>query len=254
MSSYIGRHAELYDLFYADKPYREEAAFVDHCLQKYGAGGRRVLELACGTGRHAFELEKIGYQVTAVDYSADMLKRARENSSLNASQVVFQQQDMTALSLGEGRFDAAVCLFDSIGYVASDGRVAKVLAGVHRHVRAGGLFVFEFWHAAAMLSSYEPVRVRRWNTADGQVLRISETHLDQKTNLAQVTYSVYELRADGTYAAFSETQTNRCFVIPEMADFLSSAGFTPLKWFAGFSEADDISDQTWHIVAIARNN
>ena len=69
MSSYAGRHAELYDLFYADKPYAEEAAFVHRCLKKFGASStREVLELACGTGRHAFELEKHGYRITAIDH------------------------------------------------------------------------------------------------------------------------------------------------------------------------------------------
>ena len=73
-SSYIGRHAELYDLFYAEKPYAEEAKFVDACIQQFGEGAsKKLLELACGTGRHALEMEKLGYKVIATDYSADML-------------------------------------------------------------------------------------------------------------------------------------------------------------------------------------
>ena len=48
MISYLGRHAELYDIFYADKPYALEAAFVHQCLQSYSQEPvHRLLELAC---------------------------------------------------------------------------------------------------------------------------------------------------------------------------------------------------------------
>jgi len=82
MSSYVGRHAELYDIFYADKPYGKEAAFVHQCLQHYSLGTtHRVLELACGTGSHALALEQKGYKILATDYSTDMLACARRKGA-----------------------------------------------------------------------------------------------------------------------------------------------------------------------------
>jgi SAM-dependent methyltransferase len=253
MSSYLGRHAELYDLFYAAKPYVAEAAFVHQCLQQYSAPApRRVLELACGTGAHAFALEKFGYQIIAIDYSEDMLAVARRKAATLSSQVDFRWQDMRALDLSERPFDAVICLFDAIGYVATNDALRQVLQGVHRHLRAGGLFVFEFWHAGAMLNHYDPVRVRRWKTLQGEVLRISETALDVAQQLASVTYSVYELRADATFSSFAETQTNRYFLVQEMTALLTVNGFTPLKYFAGFTADENITNETWHIVAVAR--
>ncbi|HLA82641.1 MAG TPA: methyltransferase domain-containing protein, partial [Thermoleophilia bacterium] len=78
MTSYAGRHAELYDVFYSDKPYAAEAAFVHECFGRYaGFPVRRLLELACGTGRHAIELAKMGYELVATDNSPDMLASAR---------------------------------------------------------------------------------------------------------------------------------------------------------------------------------
>ena len=252
MASYAGRHAELYDIFYADKPYVEEAGFVHRCLRQYGAGPvRRLLELACGTGSHAFALESLGYSVLATDYSEDMLERARRKAADLSSAVEFRTQDMRALELGN-EFDAAVCLFDSIGYVATNDAVKQLMRGVHRHLRPDGLFLFEFWHAAAMLRGYDPVRVRRWTTTDGEVVRISETTLDVVHQLSSVAYTVYELRRDGTYSSFSETQINRYFLVQEMAGWLSTTGFEPLKWFAGFTEDESIDEETWHVVVLAR--
>ena len=253
MSSYIGRHAELYDLFYAAKPYVDEAAFVHRCLQQHSTTApHRLLEVACGTGAHAFALERFGYQIVATDYSEDMLAVARRKVTLGSSEIDFRWQDMRALNLPERPFDAVICLFDAIGYVVTNDALSQVLQGVRRHLRADGLFVFEFWHAGAMLKHYEPVRVRRWQTPHGEVLRISETALDVAQQLANVTYSVYELRADGTFTSFTETQTNRYFLIQEVAALLMANRFTPLKWFAGFLDDEEISDETWHIVAVAR--
>lgn len=253
MVSYQGRHSELYDLFYSDKPYADEARFVHHCLQRYGDGQtHRLLELACGTGSHALELERLGYEVVATDYSEDMLACARRKASERLSRVDFRWQDMRALNLTDEPFDAAICLFDSIGYVVTNEALLQVLRGVHRHLRPNGLFVFEFWHAAAMLRSHEPLRVRRWVRPEGEVLRISQTQLECIKQLSRVTYSVYELRNDSTFSSFQEVQTNRYFLVQEMAAFLSACRFSPVKWCAGFSWGESIDEGTWHVVAVAR--
>lgn len=251
-ASYIGRHAELYDVFYADKPYEDEVAFVHQCLKEYGvAPTGRLLELACGTGKHALALERLGHDVVATDYSPDMLEVAKRRAASSGSSVEFLKQDMQGLDLGT-QFDAVICLFDSIGYVATNEALRQVLAGVYQHLRPGGLFLFEFWHAGAMLRSYDPLRVRRWPVADGEILRISETTLDLVKQLSSVTYTVYELRRDGTYSDFQETQVNRYFLVQEMAERLSTSGFESLKWFAGYADNERIDQETWHIVALAR--
>jgi SAM-dependent methyltransferase len=252
LTSYAGRHAELYDLFYAEKPYAAEAAFVDQCLRSYSVGpAKRLLELACGTGTHAFQLEQRGYQIVATDYSQAMLERAMKKASQTSSHVEFRLLDMTQLDVA-GSFDAAYCLFDAIGYVATNAALEQVFRGVQKHLRSDGLFVFEFWHAGAMLRHYDPVRIRRWQTGNGLVLRLSETTLDYAKQLSRVTYSIYELNSDGTYVALTETQVNRYFLLQEMAAWLTATGFTPVKWFAGFADDENISDETWHIVAVAR--
>lgn len=253
MSSYLARHAELYDLFYAEKPYAEEALFVHRCLQRYSsAPSHRLLELACGTGSHAFALEKFGYQILATDYSEDMLAIARKRAHRISSRVEFRAHDMREISITDGPFDAVVCLFDSIGYARTNDGIRRVLQGVCRHLRPDGLFIFEFWHAAAMLRSYDPVRVRRWHTDQGEVIRISETRLSCGEQLSHVTYSVYELNHDGTYRTFEETLTNRYFLVQEMSHWLTSSGLMPVKWFAGFSDDENIDEETWHVVAVAR--
>lgn len=255
MSSYVGKHAEYYDTIYADKPYAQEAQVVHASLQKHATGKiTRLLELACGTGRHAFELEKLGYQIVAIDYSKDLLVVAERNAKELKSKVDFRLQDMRELSLTGDLFDAAYCLFDSIGYVQSNEAIQQVLAGVHRHLRQDGLFIFEFWHAAAMLRKYESRRERRWKTKSGELVRVSSTRLDVPKQLAEVTYHFEEIAPDGHTETFSETQVNRYFLVQEMTLFLQDAGFEPLDWLTAYQPGELITEDTWHILAIARLN
>ena len=253
MSSYSGIHAELYDVFYGDKPYQDEAAFIHHCLVRYGDGSvRRLLELACGTGTHALELEKHGYEIVATDYTEDMLACARQKAARVKSEINFQRKDMRTLDYSPQSFDATVCLFNAIGYVTTNDELAQVFRGVHQQLRPGGLFVFDFWHAGAMLRSYDPIRVRRWTVPEGEILRISETRLECARQLGHVTYTVCVLRNDGTYTRITETQANRFFLVQEMAGILSYHGFQPIRWFAGYRDDEEITEQTWHVLAIAR--
>lgn len=250
-SSYVGHHADLYDLFYAKKPYAEETQFVHHCIQRANPKSKKILELACGTGTHSLLLEKYGYQITATDYSADMLARAREKAESQNSKVEFLLQDMRNLDMPNQAFDAIICLFDSIGYVETNENISRVFQNVREHLKPGGVFIFEFWHAGAMLKHYDPLRVLRLRVPHGEILRISETVIDYAKQLCHVTYSIYELNDDGKYSFLSETQTNRFFLVQEMSQFLINCGLSPVEWFAGFDLGKKINDETWHVLAVA---
>jgi ubiquinone/menaquinone biosynthesis C-methylase UbiE len=253
MPSYLGRHAELYDLFYEGKDYEGEARFVHAALERHAEGpARRLVDLACGTGRHARALERLGHEVVGVDSSASMLEVARARGTAAGSAVRFVEGDLRDLHVPGAPFDAATCLFDSIGYVQTNEALARALAGIRRTVRPGGLLALEFWHAAAMLRDFDPVRVRRWSTPQGEVQRISETELDCERQLARVTYRVQETRPDGTFSGFEEVQVNRYFLVQEMAQWLTSSGFEPLAWHDGYSVEGRVTERTWHVVALAR--
>ena len=249
---YGGQFAELYDVFYASKPYKEEAGFVHRCIGEYGQGeSRKMLELACGTGRHAIHFAELGYQVTAIDSSPEMLARAK-GAAKDDSKIEFKELDMRDIARIAGSYDVVVCLFDSIGYVQTDAGLDTVFSGIRARLRHAGLFIFEFWHAPAMLRAYDPVRARRLPIEGGTIIRISQTTVDPKLSLAEVTYDFYELKDDGTYNTIVEKHVNRFFTLGEIESFAARHHFSRCAFHAGFQAEAGISDQTWHVLAILK--
>ena len=75
-------YASAYDVMYAGKDNTAECDAVVGLFQKFGDGKiSRILDLGCGTGRHAVEFAKRGFDVTGVDFSEAMLSRARERAN-----------------------------------------------------------------------------------------------------------------------------------------------------------------------------
>jgi len=85
-------------------------AEVDFLIETLGlSAGASVLDVGCGTGRHAIELARRGYRVTGVDISAGMLEQAKKDAQATGVQVQWRHENATAFTVNE-RFDGVICL------------------------------------------------------------------------------------------------------------------------------------------------
>jgi len=212
-----------------------------------------VLDLACGSGRHAFEFATMGHSVTGVDYSPDLLAVARAAAESRGLDVRFVEQDMRVLDVDGGPFDAVTCLFDSIGYLLTNEPIVEALRRARQHLAPHGVLAVEFLHAPAVLRHASPVRVRRLPTpAGGTLYRISEVRLDTARQTMHVDYELLDLNEAGTAVShWTETHDNRYFSLEEMRALFQSAGLTS-QFIPAYGEADTIDDSVWHVIAIAR--
>jgi SAM-dependent methyltransferase len=132
--------AQYYDKIYSFKDYYKEVQILIGAVYTYGRSpGNRLLDVACGTGRH---LQYLGRQfaVEGLDISAEMLELARRRNP----GVPFHQGDMKDFDLGRA-FDVVTCLFSSIGYVKTLERLTQALACMANHLVPGGILVIESW-------------------------------------------------------------------------------------------------------------
>jgi ubiquinone/menaquinone biosynthesis C-methylase UbiE len=136
--------AKHYDLLYSWKDYKKEAETIRELIRIHKKSpGIDLLEVACGTGKHA-ELLQDDFSIVATDLNEDMLRIARRR----CKRVSFVRADMVDLDLGR-QFDVVLCLFSSIGYVRTRARLRKTLLNFARHLKVGGFAIIEPWWTKA---------------------------------------------------------------------------------------------------------
>ncbi len=112
--------------------------------------GERVLDLACGKGRHSRELQKHGLEVVGLDLSKNSIQEAKIYES---EDMVFDIHDMRKTLVKYGKFDAVFNVFTSFGYFTSRDEDVKSLKNVAKALVPGGQFVQDYINAAAVLDS-----------------------------------------------------------------------------------------------------
>ena len=249
--SVFGNYARYYDLLYRDKDYAGEAAYVAGLLRRHAPAARSVLELGCGTGRHAELLSGAGYRIMGIDRSAEMLTRARERSDAAGTGLEFAQGDICALDLGR-RFDAALSLFHVVSYQVDNDALRGLFAGVRDHLVAGGVFVFDAWYGPAVLTDRPAVRVLRLADERIEVTRVAEPVMHAARNVVDVNYEILiRDKAGGGVEQVCESHAMRYLFEPEIELLLAEAGMelaASEEWLTGKAPGFD----TWGVCFVAR--
>ncbi len=103
---------------------------------------KTILDVGCGTGRHAIELAKRGYSVTGIDLSESQLDRARDKAELAGVSVEFMQQDARSFDLGK-TFDLVIMLCEGgFSLMETDEMNFNILKNAAAHLKSGGKFIF----------------------------------------------------------------------------------------------------------------
>jgi len=126
-----------YDLMCADINYREQSEYVQRVNSLFGNGGKRCLDLGCGTGPHVRHFIDFGFEASGLDIHAPMLDIARQRNP----EANFFQDDMSSFTTAEP-FDLITIFLYSIHYNQSITKLAECISSVHAALSAGGIFCF----------------------------------------------------------------------------------------------------------------
>ncbi|TWU17108.1 dTDP-3-amino-3,4,6-trideoxy-alpha-D-glucopyranose [Novipirellula galeiformis] len=252
----FGAYSRYYDLLYQDKDYAGETEYIRSLLSRFAPRANHILELGCGTGKHACLLSQEGLHVTGVERSDEMFAKASErvieNNASSRGRVEITQGDARSVRLKQ-TFDCILSLFHVFSYQTSNQDVAAMLTTAKTHLTDGGVFIFDLWYGPAVLALLPSTRVKRMEDEHTEVLRIAEPTLDANRNVVDVHYTMLVTdKSDSSVKKLSESHRMRYFFAPEIELFAQSAGMRVIhseQWM----EAAPPSQATWGVTFVVEN-
>lgn len=201
-----------------------------------------VLDLGCGTGEHLEALRKLGFAVTGIDSSAEMLDIARKRyqTGINFINKNFLNFDFY------NEFNSVICLFGSMDYLLNDRDVDTLFWNSWRAMKPGGCGIFEVWHSTPVkkIKSKPLTHISRTKHGDSIIERERGFDLidDARRTIVKVNY-LYKIHSKEESKACSDIHVMRAFTLEEISDFIKSNGFTIKNVFAS-SKRDKFNENS----------
>lgn len=190
--------------------------------------GSRVLDLACGQGRHAHLLAEAGFSVDGYDLSRDLLKAAKARGT--GPSLKYTRGDMRSLPmLWRRRFDGVVNLFTSFGFFDDPKDDARVISEVARVLKPGGVFVWQGGNRDALTSRF--LRGDEWKTADGTQVR-QDRSFDPLSGFLSI-----DSTWSGRRRVERRTHRIRLYTATHLSALMADAGLQLEAAYDGFSDS-----------------
>lgn len=203
--------------------------------------GARVLDLACGHGRHAVPMAERGYRVTGLDASEPSLALARERAVAAGVEVELVHGDMRELRR-DGEFDAVLNLFTSFGYFEDEEDNARVVESVARALRPGGRFLVD---TVNLLGLARRFRDRFWDEVGANVF-LEQRDYDFLTARSRAWWTL--VGPDGTRRDLAHSV--RMYAPHELAALVRDCGLEVEAAYGDF-EGAELSFDSWRLILIA---
>ncbi|MDY7077619.1 MAG: methyltransferase domain-containing protein [Chloroflexota bacterium] len=218
-----------------DRQQAEAAVLVAHL-----APPARILDLCCGYGRNSIPLALMGFVVTGLDYSGDMLARAGKDAARSGVDVEFRQGDMRELAWVE-IFDGCVMLGGSFGIFEEEAENERVFHAVAAALKPGGRFVLDAANRDRIVCDYVP---QRWQERGG-LLRCVESRFDPVTG---VNYARECWLRGGEWT--ERTHHRRLYTATELGAMLRRAGLIPIAYYGGY-DGSEFTTNSHRIIIVA---
>ncbi len=145
-----------YHILYKDRDYTEAQLFMDNLTQYLNLPEEaKILDLACGKGRHAIYLNSLGYDVTGADLSENSIKEASQFAN---EKLHFKVHDMRETC--DEKYDAIFNLFTSFGYFENDADNFKTLKAIHNSLTETGFACIDFMNVDYVLENLVPEEIK----------------------------------------------------------------------------------------------
>lgn len=230
--------AVVYDEVMRDIDYEDWADFIDAIILRHNENAVTMLELACGTGSLALSLDELDcYEITATDYSEQMLEIAKNKALFKKSDIVWEKVDFFDIQLKD-KYDVVLMLFDSLNYIRDEESIKVLLGQVKKRLSPDGFFIFDFTtpqhskkHAELMNDqgitpdNYRFVRISRYLETEG--MHYNEFTIEKLSDDKQ---QVLERK--------NEVHVQKTYKLEEISKIVEESGFSIIAAYDGFDLVD----------------
>ncbi len=229
----------FYHKLYQNRDFAEAEFFIQNLVNFLDLNrSEKVLDLACGKGRHAYFLSQLGLDVLGLDLAENSIKEA--NKIHSHARLKFDVHDMREVYKNE-KFDYIFNLFTSFGYFDDESDNLKVLKSINSMLEPDGKLVIDFMNATKVINNL----VQKEEKLCENTLFSIERKYDGKHIFKNISFA-----NEGKYYNFTE----RVQAL-KLADFnilLEKAGFILLNTFGDFSLGDFDEENSARLILIAR--
>lgn len=208
-----------YHILYKDRDYEEAQLFMDNLTQYLNLpDDAKILDLACGKGRHSIYLNTLGYDVTGADLSENSIAEAAKN---NSETLHFEVHDMREPF--EQKFDAIFNLFTSFGYFENDADNVKTLKAICESLTEYGFGVIDFMNVKHVIDNLVPEETKTVEGIDFHIKRyVKENHI----------YKEIDFEDDGEHYHFTEKV--QALTLEDFEAMMEGAGIHLLDIFGDY--------------------
>ena len=161
--------SEEYLKVYKHRDEREALQLVESIISITNIKNKsKILDLACGAGRHSIEFAKKGFLLTAVDLSENLLNNAKVNAQNAEVDIDFIRADIRDFYIDD-KFDLVLNLFTSFGYFESDEENFKVFKSAYDHLNENGFFIIDYFNKKYLEENLIPNSSLR--IEDGEIIQ-----------------------------------------------------------------------------------
>ena len=211
--------SKYYHLLYKNRDYNEAALFLDNISNEFKKKNARILDVACGKGRHAKYLNSIGFDVTGVDLSSNSIKYAKkyENKKLK-----FHQHDMRNV-FEENKFDIVTNLFTSFGYFDNTLDDQKAISSMAGNLKKGGLLLIDFMNVKKVIMNLVANEIKFIEDVKFKISRkIIDNHIIKKINI------------EDEENIFSHQEKVHCLTLFNFTEMLEKANMKIINLFGDY--------------------
>ncbi len=173
----------------------------------------KILDMACGSGRHSIIFAKKGFAVTAIDLSKRLISDAKTNANQNDVKINFIVSDILKFQTSK-RFKLTLNLFTSIGYFDNDEDNYQVILKAFHFLEKGGYFVIDYFNKKYLTANLIPTSVFSENG-----YRVTQNRSIHKNRVIKDIM----IEQNGSIEEFYESV--RLYSYDEMLDYFKKAGF-----------------------------